>query len=456
MWQPTLRQGAKALHDQLIDALSRDITSGTLPPGSQLPPQRDLAYKLKIGVGTVTKAYAEARRRGLLTATVGRGSFVSGATTTVDADRDAPIDFSRNISQVTASPAQLADAFAALRRRSDLAEHLDYAPPAGMPVHRQAGAKWLAASTGVIVDWQRLVVCGGGQHAMALAFASLCKAGDTVITECATFAGMKTLADQLGVRLQGLRMDAEGLTPEALDRAAASGARILYTIPTLQNPTARIMSAKRRADIAAIARKRNLIVVEDDVYGPFVRGEHDAQPFAALIPERTFHIASLSKTVAPGVRCGYLAAPDQDHFDRVIRAVRAFSYAPAGFGQLIATHWIEDGTAQAIATSVKRDITIRTDLARRVLGKAVEGPHAKASPHFWLPMSELKAERVAGAALRGGVAVTPASAPIVDATEISGLRLCIGAPRDLATLERGLKIVVDAMAGAPDSVRAVV
>jgi DNA-binding transcriptional MocR family regulator len=71
-------------------------------------------------------------------------------------------------------------------------------------------------------------------------------------------------------------------------------------------------------------------------------------------------------------------------------------------------------------------------------------------------MSELKAERVAGAALRGGVAVTPPSAPIVDATEISGLRLCIGAPRDMAALERGLKVVAEALAGMPDTSRAVV
>lgn len=456
MWQPTLRQGAKPLHDQLIDALTRDIATGALPAGSQLPPQRDLAYKLKIGVGTVTKVYAEARRRGLLTATVGRGSFVAGRTAIDSEERDAPIDFSRNISPTTAAASHLAEALGALRRRSDLADHLAYPPPAGMPAHRQAGAKWLAASAGVEVDWQRLIVCEGGQHAMTLAFASLCKAGDTVMTESATFVGMKALADQLGIRLQGLKMDAEGLTPAALDRAAAAGAKVLYTIPTLQNPTARVMSAKRRADIAAVARKRNLIVVEDDVYAPFARGEHEREALATLLPERTFYIASLSKMVAPGLRCGYLVAPDDEAFERAVRVVRALSYAPASFGALIGTQWIEDGTAQSIATGVKRDVAIRTELATRLLGKAIEGPHAKASPHVWLPMSELKAERVAGAALRGGVAVTPAAAPIVDATEISGLRLCIGAPRDLVTLERGLKVVADALAGTSDSVRAVV
>jgi DNA-binding transcriptional MocR family regulator len=456
MWHPALRQGSKPIHDQLIDALARDVASGALATGTRLPPQRDLAYRLKIGVGTVTKVYAEARRRGLLTATVGRGSFIAGQTAPAD-DRDTLIDFSHNLSPFAPATARLGDALAALRRRADLADHLSYAPPAGMTSHRQAGAKWIASSAdSVNADWRRLIVCGGGQHAMTLAFASLCKSGDTVMTEAATFFGMKTLAEQLGIRLQGLKMDEQGLLPDALDRAAAAGAKILYTIPTLQNPTGRLMGLKRRSEIAAIARKRDLIVVEDDVYAPFARGDGGAPAVAALAPERTFYIASLSKMIAPGLRCGYLLTPDEERFERVIRTVRAFSYSPAAFGALIGTQWIEDGTADAIAATVKRDVVARLELATRVLGQAIEGPHVKAAPHVWLPMNELKAERVAGAALRGGVAVTPPSAPIVDAREIAGLRLCIGAPADIAALERGLRVVADALSDTPRNVRGVV
>ncbi len=456
MWHPALRQGSKPIHDQLVDALARDVAAGTLAPGTRLPPQRELAYRMKIGVGTVTKVYAEARRRGLLTATVGRGSFIAGRSVSPD-QPDAIIDFSRNTSSLAPAAARLGDALASLRRRADLTDHLHYAPPAGMTSHRQAGANWLVSSVDFIdVDWRRLIVCESGQHALALAFASLCKAGDTVMTESATFYGLKALAEQLGLPLHGLKMDEQGLLPDALDRAASSGARVLYTIPTLQNPTGRLMSLKRRSEIAAIARKRDLTVVEDDVYGPFARGDGGGPMIAALAPERTFYVTSLSKTIAPGLRCGYLLTPDEGRFERVIRTVRALSYAPANFGALIGTQWIEDGTAGDIAASVKSDIVARTKLARQILGKAIEGPHVVAAPHVWLPMSELKAERVAGAALRGGVTVTPPSAPIVDAKEVSGLRLCIGAPADMSTLERGLKVVADALSDAPGTMRAVV
>lgn len=454
MWSPKLRRGGKPIYEQLIETLEGDIADGALPAGAQLPPQRDLAYQLKIGVGTVTKVYAEARRRGLITATVGRGSFVAGQS---QSSPDAGlIDFSRNLAPQTAAAARLGDALMALRRRADLAEHLTYAPPAGMTAHRQAGAKWLALSANFTADWQRLIVCEGGQHALALAFASLCKPGDVVLTEAATFFGVRTAAEQLGFALHGVKMDREGLLPDALDRAAAkTGARVLYTIPTLQNPTGRMMGARRREEIAAVAKKRNLIVVEDDVYAAFASGR-DVPTIAELIPERAFYVATLSKMIAPGLRCGYLLTPDEEHFERVIKTVRAFSYAPSAIGPLIGTQWIEDGAAPAIAAAVKRDVAARTKFAVEILGKAIEGPHTAVAPHVWLPMSELKAERVAGAAMRGGVVVTPPSAPIVDAKEISGLRLCIGAPPDLAALERGLKVVASALTAGSERLSNVV
>jgi DNA-binding transcriptional MocR family regulator len=401
---------------------------------------------LKIGVGTVTKVYAEARRRGLLTAHVGRGSFIAGAGRTEESDQ--PIDLLHNVVSHAAARARLDAALLAVRKRADLSEHIGYAPPAGFDAHRQAGAKYLREFVGLDADWRRLVVCQGGQHAMALAFSVLCRPGDVVLTEAATFAGMKTLAEQLGLRLHGLEMDGQGLLPDALDRAASSGAKVLYTISTLQNPTGRLMSAKRRADIAAVARRRGVSIVEDDIYAPFVPDQQRPEPLCAHAPERTFHIASLSKAIAPGLRCGYMVTPDETAFARVIRCVRAFSYSPSSFGPLIGTQWIEDGAAHEIRASARRTVSERVVLARRILGRAIEGPHVDLAPHVWLPMSDLDAERVAGRALRQGVAVTPPSAPIVDAGQISGLRLCIGAPPDLATLEKGLKIVQRALSDA--------
>jgi DNA-binding transcriptional MocR family regulator len=437
-WHPKLKRGETPIHDQLIDALTRDVATGTLPAGARLPPQRDLAYELKIGVGTVTKVYAEARRRGLLTAHVGRGSFIAAATTMEESDQ--PIDFLHNVVAHSAARVRLDTTLQALRKRADITDHIGYAPPSGWSAHRKAGAKFLRDFVSFDVDWQRIVVCQGGQHGMAMVFSTLCRAGDAVLTEAATFAGMKTLAEQFDLRLQPVKMDEQGLLPEALDRAAAAGAKILYTIPTLQNPTGRLMSAKRRAEIAAIVRRRDLTIVEDDIYAPFVPDQQRPPPLSSFAPERAYHLSSLSKLIAPGVRCGFIVVPDGDAFERLMRTVRAFSYSPSSFGPLIGTQWIEDGSAAEIADSARRTVAERVAIARRILGKRIEGPHASIAPHIWLPMSALDAERIAGRALRQGVAVTPPSVPIVD-TNMSGLRLCLGAPTDAASCERGLKII---------------
>src|SRR5262245_22326711 len=122
MWRPKLKRGDAPIHEQLIDALTRDVAAGALPTGAQLPPQRDLAYDLKLGAGTVTKVYAEARRRGLITAHVGRGSFIAG--TAPMEQSDAPIDLLHNVVRHGAAFARLDTALQALRKRADIADHI--------------------------------------------------------------------------------------------------------------------------------------------------------------------------------------------------------------------------------------------------------------------------------------------------------------------------------------------
>lgn len=458
-WTPRLPEGDAPIYERLLDALRADIESGALAAGARLPPQRELAHRLGLGLGTVTRAYVEAEKVGLVEAHVGRGSFVRGGTTgrgpraAVDG---GPINLAQNIAPPGPAASRLAETLAKLRRRGDLAEHLDYAPAAGMEVQRRAAAAWLARSAGLTgADWTRLVCCGGAQQALALAFGAVVRPGDTVLCEAATFHGVRALAEHAGYRLKGLAMDAEGLRPDALDEAAARGeARVVTLLPTLQNPTGRIMGAHRRAQIVAVARKHDLWLIEDDIYGVFAPGA--PPPFAVLAPERTFHVSGVSKSMAPGLRAGFLITPPGEHLERVLRAVRATAYAPPSFGGLIATQWIEDGTADLIVAEVRAEMTARLALAREILGPAIETPASASAPHVWLPMSELEAERLAGRALRGGVELTPPGAPIVEPGLVTGARLCLGAARDRAELEQGLRIVAAALADVNEGSRGVI
>ncbi len=444
MWHPLLRDEADTVSGRLLAALRRDIEEGRLSPGTKLPPHRELAHQLGIGIGTVTSVYGEAARQGLLTATVGRGSFVAEAPVLQRAN-DGPVDLARNLPPLAATQRRFAATLARLSKRPDIAHFLDYAPPAGHDAHRRTFAGWLRRTAGLDNPRpEHLILTAGGQQAMMLAIDALCVPGDIVMTEAATYFGVRSIAQAGGYRTVGLAMDEEGLLPDALERAAAAGGKVLYTLPTLQNPTGRIMSAERRALIAAIARRHDLWIIEDDLYSAFAIG-NAPPPIANYAPERTFYINGASKALAPGLRTGILLAPDQAGMERVLRLIRARIYSPPAFGSLVACQWIEDGTADAIIAETCAEMIARNALAAEKLGSAIAPPADPRCPHIWLPMPELEAERMAARAMRAGVELTPPSAPLVDPSLISGVRICLGVAADRATLASALDKVATAL-----------
>src|SRR6201996_8984097 len=451
-WKPEIEDTPRPLVDRLLAALERDIRSGVLAPGLRLPPQRELAFFLGISLGTVTKAYAEAERRGLTQATVGRGTYVAAPAPDA-AFRFSPrgqpsgVNLAQNVRPMLSGAAALTRALDKLRKK-DLSRLLVYSPSAGEDDHRRAMADWLARTTALEPDWRNLAVTAGGQQAVALALGSLASAGDAILTEAGTYYGLRTLAEHAGYRLKGLQLDEEGLVPEALDRAAAAtGARVLYLTPTLHNPTGRTMGRARRDEIVRVARARDLWIVEDDVYALYA---HGVTPLAALAPERTLYLWSLSKSLWAGRRVAILLTPGAEPLERVLRALRATAYSAPALGPAVGAQWIEDGTADTLAAEGMVEMQRRVRLALDVFGAAAEPPSFPASLHVWLPMAELDAERAAAHALRSGVEVTPPSAPIVDWHGLSGLRVCLGGVEDYGDLERALKIVAEAVGGAGD------
>jgi DNA-binding transcriptional MocR family regulator len=445
-WTPDLGgAGAAPAYLRIADALASDVEKARLAPGARLPTQRELAERLGVSLGTVTRAYAEAEARGLVEAVVGRGSFV--ATREPD---ERTVDLSRNVSPLGPARAALGRAMAALARRGDLAARLDYAPDGGFEADRRAGVAWLRRAANLSnADARRLVVTAGAQQAIAVALGFLCQAGEALIVEPATFHGIKLIAAQQGLRLVAGAMDAEGLTPESLDRAAhESGARVAYVQP-FQNPTARLMGLGRRRAVLEVARRRGLIFIEDDLYGPHV-ADLGLPPLAELAPERVAYVGGISKCLAPGVRMGFLIPPAYRR--GALEALRAIAFGPPTFGVLLGVHWIETGEAFGVWEAVRAELARRTEVATRLMAGRMEPLSSPMSPHVWLPLGELEAERLAGLALRRGVRVTPPAAPFVEGETVSGVRLCLGAARDLASLEHGLAVVRSALepAGALD------
>ena len=442
-WRPHLTPANGPAYVQIVEALAADINRGGLGHGARLPTQRALAEEIGVGIGTVTRAYAEAEARGLIEAVVGRGSFV--ARVQAAPPGDGAIDLSRNVAPMAPAAAALRGAMAALAKRSDITQRLDYAPDAGFAADRQAGALWLRRAANFdSADERRIIVTAGAQQAIALSLAALCRPGDGLIVEAATFNGVKLVAAQMGLAITAAAMDAEGVTPAALERAATqSGARVAYLQP-FQNPTARVMGLERRQDIVETARQCGVTLIEDDLYGPHVAAL-GLPPLAELAPDQVAYVSGLSKSLSPGVRTGFLIPPQRCR-GAALDALRAATFGSPTLGAALATDWIESGVAFEVLDAIRRELGRRGEVARAALSGLIESPADVASPHVWLPLGELEAEQAAGRALRAGVRVTPPRAPFVDGVPVDGLRICLGAAPDLATLERGLAVIRAALA----------
>jgi len=459
MWRPTMRRG-RPRYLAIAEALAEDVASARLAPRAQLPTHRDLADRLGVTVGTVSRAYAEAARRGLIAGEVGRGTFVraaaGGEPGVAESDAAGIVDMSINHPPPVegAEAAALQAMLATLSRRRDLAPLLAYPPDAGSRAHREAAAEWLDRG-GHRVAADRIVVCSGSQHGLVALLAMLAREGDVVLTEELTYPGLKAIAGLLRLRLSGVAIDGEGIVPEALGEACrTSGARLLYCVPTVQNPTAAVMSAKRRAELAAIIRRQGLTAIEDDVHGRLAKGP--PPPLAALVPESTYYVTSTSKTLAPGLRVGFVAAPP-GMAERLAATVRVTTWGAPPLTTEVVAGWIRDGAAEAILSARREEAAARHSLARETLAGLGARTSAGAY-HLWMALPDpWRSATFAAEAHQRGVAVTAAEAFLVGRGESpAAVRLCLGTPRTRADLLRGLRAVRQTLESRPETALAIV
>lgn len=460
MWTPTLTGRTGPRYLAIADALGDDIATGRLGVGERLPTHRDLADALGVTVGTISRAYGAAIERGLITGEVGRGTFVRGherqpgATRLEFRDPSDPsyrsvIDLGLNFLRVPAHDHRIAETLATLSREPALASLFDeYKPQAGLLRHREAGTRWVARS-GQTTTPDRVLVCAGAQHALTVAVLGLSRGGDTILTDDVTYPTMITLARVLGRTLRGVAMDDEGLIPEALDAACrAHHPRLLYCMPTVQNPTARVMSIARRERIAEIAGRHRVAVIEDDIYGFLAATRHPA--LSSYIPELGHLVCACTKPVAPGLRVGFLAVPPGES-GRFLEPLWATTVMASPLMAEIAARWIADGTAETMADARRDEARIRQQLARRIL-HGVELGGDPGAFHLWIPLpGHSSSAAFVAAAQQRGVAVIPGEAFAIDELRPTAVRVSLGPARDHDELSRGLHVIADLLRGITTS-----
>lgn len=453
LWVPKLEKGGKPAYQAIADAIADDIRGGALSPGAKLPPLRTLAEVLGLDFTTVSRAYGEARRRGLVVGKVGQGTFVEAPRANPprrETAAPALIDMSMNAPPLPDTPGLRE------RLRQDMAEAAQafpdrpwhgYGDTAGSQDDRAAGLAWLAGRLPDL-SLDRLIVCPGAQGALLALLTTLLRPGDTMVSEELTYPGVKSLAAHLGLTLAGIAMDAEGMRPEAF-RAACEQHRpkALYCNPTLHNPSTATLTAQRRAEIVAIARQHGVVIIEDDAYG--MLPEDGPPPLAAFAPDLVYHIAGLAKCLSPALRVAFLVTPGQRQTLRMIGAQRATMMAASPLGAAIATRWIGSGLAGDILTAIRAEARLRQRIAAEILPAQffVGAPEAF---HLWLQLPEgWTRSEFAGQLRAQGLLVATSDAFTVGATAPEALRLCLGTLTDVAQTRRVLAQLADLMAQPP-------
>lgn len=451
-WLPQLAMQGGPRFLQIADALQTAVADGALKPGDRLPAQRRLAAQLDVDLTTVTRAYDEARRRKLLEGRGARGTYVAAPkvelTSILDLSMNTPpppdgVDFDDMLRQ----------GLSQVLTRADNALLMTYHLGGGSDSDRQAGAAWLAPMFGPL-DPGELLVCPGAQAAIAASILALTQPGDVILAEPSSYPGLRAAAARFGRRLVAVEADQHGMLPGMLEQACRQHQpALVYLNPTLQNPTAVTMPERRRRQLAGVAQRRKVRIVEDDPY--WLLADAPPPPIATLAPERVVYISTLSKCLTPGLRVAFVLIRDPHERERFLEALRSFALMVAPLTAALATQWILDGSAAGLLAGVRKEARLRHRMSRDILAGRYSG--AGDGLHVWLALPGYwNAAQLARAAGSEGIAVTPGEAFATGSESVNAIRICLGSIKDRGRLQAGLQRLSHLLARRPESFGAAV
>lgn len=374
IWPPDFADTADAKYIVLIQSLRAAIRSGELETGFKLPPVRELAWQLGITPGTVARAYKLAAEEGLVSTGVGRGTFVAGQATPGFAVPDALINTVQpDAIDLRAARTPDVGQDAVIRQvMADLARghthsYLDYPNSETKHPARAAAAAWIGPDRVGRITPDDVVMGLGAQQTVIMALQTVLYGTTPVIlTEELAYPGVRHAARLLRAQLIGVEMDADGIRPDRLEEALRRhGGQVLLLAAEVHSPTTTRTSLERRQQIAALARKYNLQIIEDDCHC-ITRPEDPA--FRALCPERAWYISSLTKSVSASLRFGYAVAP-RGQADMARQVAQSSFYGLPQPVLDICAELLSSGEAERIRQKVERRVAEQVKGAVNALGK---------------------------------------------------------------------------------------
>ena len=430
MWLPDIDLSGETgpKYKALVEAIITDIESGRLRHDVRMPTHRELAYRLKVSVQTVSAAYKEVERQGYLRSERRRGTFVQTRLTDrassfiLDNRQPDLIDLSIVRTAYTDFHNDLSRQMHARLAEETMHGWMESCRPvAGFEYHREIGSKWLA-TMGIDCTIPNLLITNGAAQGVFTALATIVQPDDVVLTESLTDHGVIGTASILRFKLGALPTDEQGILPEAFERECHQRqVRALVVTPIFTNPTNCLMGLERRKKIAEIAEHYGVYVIEDDVYRPLL--EQNLPPITSFLP---------------GLRTGFLTVP-QHLSIRASSVLRVTGWMGTPLMAEIGARWIADGTVDQAVTVQRALMRERQALVAEILGDAVVRHHPTSLSAWVRIPAHWQEEWFASELRKNGVAVT-ISDPFmtVKVPRPNAIRLCLGGAVDTPALHHGL------------------
>lgn len=433
----------------LVDALAARIRSGALRPGDRLPTVRALMRSEGIALATAARVYEELAAIGLVVGETGRGTFVRDASLPRGTGLEqhplgrGVLDLGFNYPALPGQAELLREGLRGLAAAGDLDALLHSAPQGGRPHERHMVARHLR-NRGIRVPGEQVLIVNGAQHGLAVTAMALLQPGDAVAVDALTYPGMKALAAAHRLELVPIAQAAGRMDLDALAaRFRRRRVRAVYTMPTLHNPLGTVMGEADRLRLAALAERHDVLLIEDAAYA--FLAEPAPPPLFALAPDRTVYVSGFSKSVASGLRVGFLAAPNA-LLPALEQAIRVSTWNTSSVAIALLCRWIDAGVVDDLEDAKRRDAQRRQRLARRVLKELPYLAHPSGY-YLWLPMPEdVRADSVAVRLRDEGILVSTAESYAATRQVPHALRIALGSlPAD--ALQAGLRALRAAVAG---------
>ncbi len=458
--KPLMKSGTPK-YIAIADAIEQAISSGELVAGTKLPTHRHLADDLAVSVQTVSNAYRYAEKKGIVEAWVGSGTFVSDFQLSkvteflLIEDRDSyqgtqgrAIDLSIAHPVCTIQHKQLFNDALMKIANSDTDILIRAAKPVqGQPQHIEHISQWLNEQK-IPTQEERIILCNSASQGLMVALGCAVQVGEIVACEDLVDHGLIARSRILNFKLCPIATDRQGIIPEHFERACQqSKIKALSCTPSMSNPASTHMGLQRRIEIADIARRYNVLIIEDDVYGA-LEPERTA-PLSSLLPEQSFYITALTKTIAPGLRVGCLVAPRQ-YLQHAISLLAASSWMATPMLFEVASLWIKDGTLQRLINFEQQEFAARQRMAKEIL-KDFEYDYHPNGMHLWLNLPDnWDADEFVATAHQSNILITGYQPFVIEkSAPLKRVRISLGMESSRYRVKYALQLLADILSAPP-------